>query len=249
MRPRLGSAAPVAPVAILSPHPDDAVLSLWHVLTGPDEVTVLNVFGGSPDGHPGDAWWDRLTGSEDSVERIRERHAEDREALELAGRAPENLGLLDGQYRTSAPDTADVAARVEAAVPAGARLLAPAALDDHRDHRLVREAALALGAAGRAVALYADVPHCTTYGWPAWVTGAPSDPFLRPEAYWEHVTRDAGVDLAGCVPHVRRVEGPALAAKTEAVRRYRTQLPALEALWGATRPEVLGYEVVWDLPG
>ena len=65
---------------ILSPHLDDAVLSLWHVLTHPGEVAVVNVFGGSPDGHAGDAWWDRLTGGEDSVVRVGERHAEDQAA-------------------------------------------------------------------------------------------------------------------------------------------------------------------------
>ena len=35
--------------AILSPHPDDAVLSLWHVLAAPGGVSVLNVFNGPPD--------------------------------------------------------------------------------------------------------------------------------------------------------------------------------------------------------
>ena len=35
---------------ILSPHIDDAVLSLWAVLAGPGEVTVMNVFDGAPEG-------------------------------------------------------------------------------------------------------------------------------------------------------------------------------------------------------
>jgi LmbE family N-acetylglucosaminyl deacetylase len=239
----------MAAVAILSPHPDDAVLSLWHLLARPGEVAVVNVFGGSPEGHSGDAWWDRLTGAEDSVARMSQRHAEDREALALAGREPANLGFLDGQYRLEPPATGDVAARIDAAVPAGARLLAPASLDGHRDHRIVRDAALALRGAGRDVGLYADVPHSVTYGWPAWVTGAEPDPHLRPEAYWEHVTRDCEVSLAECAPAVERLDPAAVAAKTAAVRRYRTQLPALETVWGTTRPEVLGYEVVWTLPG
>ncbi|MDX6696982.1 MAG: hypothetical protein QOE65_379 [Solirubrobacteraceae bacterium] len=238
----------MAAVAILSPHPDDAVLSLWHALTGPGEVTVVNVFGGSPEGHDGDGWWDRLTGAEDSVARMAERHAEDRAALARAGREPTNLGFLDGQYRRQPPGVAEIAARIEAAAPPGARLLAPAALDAHRDHRLVRDAAVSLRA-GREVALYADVPHCLTYGWPAWVTGAEPDPLLRPEMYWEHVTRDCGIPLSRCTPAVHRLDGPALDAKAEAVRSYRTQVPALEAVWGAMGPDVLGHEVVWTAPG
>jgi LmbE family N-acetylglucosaminyl deacetylase len=231
---------------ILSPHPDDAVLSLWHLLTAAGDVTVLNVFGGDPQGDGGDAWWDRLTGASDPAERVRERHAEDRAALALAGREPANLGLLDGQYRTQAPDPAAIAQRIADAAPGG-RLLAPAALDGHRDHRLVRGAALELRAAGREVALYADVPHCTTYGWPAWVTGAEPDPLLRPEAWWEHEMRGTGISLADLPADVRTLSEAEVGRKLEAVRAYRTQLPALEAQWGVSRPEVLRHELVWRL--
>lgn len=235
-------------VAILSPHPDDAVLSLWHRLAGPGDVLPVNVFGGSPEGHGGDAWWDRLTGAADSVARARERHAEDRAALALAGRAPLDLGFLDGQFRTAPPDLEAIAAAIDAAVPAQATLLAPAALSAHRDHVAVRAAALRLRAAGREVALYADVPHCATYGWPAWVTGGRPDPLLRPDVRWEDCMRPTGISLRACAPDVRHLDAGALAAKTEAVRAYRTQLPALEAVWGVTRPEVLRHEIVWTLP-
>ena len=105
------------PTIILSPHPDDAVLSLWRVLDGDGEVVVLNVFGGSPAGHHGDAWWDRLTGAADSVARMAERHAEDRAALALAGREPANLGLLDGQYRDVEPPLEPLVERIAQAAP------------------------------------------------------------------------------------------------------------------------------------
>ena len=48
---------------ILSPHPDDAVLSLWQVLSGPGEVRVINLFAASPNGTRELGWWDRLTGA------------------------------------------------------------------------------------------------------------------------------------------------------------------------------------------
>src|SRR3954468_1605952 len=47
---------------ILSPHLDDAVLSCWHVLTGPGEVAVVNVFAGVPPAGAPVGWWDRLSG-------------------------------------------------------------------------------------------------------------------------------------------------------------------------------------------
>jgi hypothetical protein len=41
---------------ILSPHLDDAVLSCWHLLTGPGEVEVINVFAGVPADLGAPAW-------------------------------------------------------------------------------------------------------------------------------------------------------------------------------------------------
>ena len=238
----------MAATVILSPHPDDAVLSLWHLLAGPGDVTVLNVFGGSPNGHRGDGWWDTLTRATDSVERVRERHAEDREALALAGRAPENLGFLDGQYRHAEQPVEPIAEAIAAAVDPDALLLAPAALDAHRDHRLARAAALALRDRGHSVALYADVPHANVYGWPSWVTGEAEDPYLDPAIAWDITMNGTGVLIAELKPEVHALDDTAEAAKREAVQRYRTQVPALDAQFSVLqRPDVLRYEVVWPL--
>jgi LmbE family N-acetylglucosaminyl deacetylase len=234
---------------ILSPHPDDAVLSLWHLLAGPNDVLVVNVFGGSPNGHRGDGWWDTLTRATDSVERVRERHAEDREALALVGRAPANLGFLDGQYRDREQPLEPIVEAIEAAMSRDAQLLAPAALDAHCDHLLVRAAALTLRERGHSVALYADVPHANVYGWPAWVTGAADDPFLDPLVGWERTMDGSGVSLAELSPEVHALDESAESAKRDAVQRYRTQLPALDAQYSLLlRPDVLRYEVVWPLP-
>ena len=89
------------PAVILSPHLDDAVLSCWHVLCGPGEVTVINVFAGSPPPGSGASWWDRLTGATDSVARMAERRAEDRAAFAIAGRTATSLDFLDEQYEPS----------------------------------------------------------------------------------------------------------------------------------------------------
>jgi LmbE family N-acetylglucosaminyl deacetylase len=234
------------PAVILSPHPDDAVLSLWHVLNGDGDVVVVNVFGGSPAGHRGDAWWDRLTGAPDSVARMAERHSEDRTALAMAGREPVNLGFLDGQYRDAEQPLEPVVERIDQVAPDGL-LLAPAALDRHRDHLIVRAAALALGARGREVGLYADIPHATLYGWPAWVTGEPPEPLLDPGAHWDAAMAATGISLRELPADVRVLTPEALERKLAATRAYRTQLPALEAQFGVFAPEVLGREVTWRL--
>ena len=53
------------PLAILSPHLDDAVLSCWHVLEGPEQARVINVFTADPPPGTPPPWWDRLTGASD----------------------------------------------------------------------------------------------------------------------------------------------------------------------------------------
>jgi LmbE family N-acetylglucosaminyl deacetylase len=234
-------------IVILSPHPDDAVLSLWHLLDGDGDVRIVNVFGGSPDKPRGDEWWDRLTGAEDSAARMAERHAEDRAALARAGREPVNLRQLDGQYRDAEPELGPIVRLIANAAPEGV-LLAPAALDRHRDHLIVRAAALALRDEGRDAALYADVPHATLFGWPAWVTGSEPNPLLRPEAHWDVALRGAGLSPDALSPEVHRLDDAAVERKRTAVAEYRTQIPALEAQFGALTDEVLGHEVSWRLP-
>lgn len=232
-------------IVVLSPHLDDAVLSCWHVLTNPGELTVINVFAGVPAGLDAPAWWDQYTGATDSAERVRERIEEDRRALALAGRTAVNLGFLDEQYRHEAPPLAPLIERIERLLAPGARIYAPAAFVSHADHALVRAVALELRAAGFAVSLYADLPHATVHGWPAWVTGgsAPAAEDLA-GAMWDEVLAGTGA-MAPAVHHLHIED---YACKLRAVRMYRTQLQALTELAGRplTDRATLGYEVAWS---
>ncbi len=108
---------------MLSPHPDDAVLSCWHALTGPGDVRVVNVFTAVPDGGAASrcAWWDRLTGASNPSARMRERLIEDAEALRLAGRTALNVGFLDGQYRAGEQSAEAVAERAAAVLSRACR--------------------------------------------------------------------------------------------------------------------------------
>ena len=237
--------------AILSPHLDDAVLSCWHLLTHPGDVIVINVFAGGP-ARPGAlAWRDQRTGARDSGQRARERVEEDREALALAGREPVNLAFLDEQYRDVEQPLAPLAAQIAHRVVPGVHVYAPAAFGGHADHALVRAAGLDLRRRGFAVSLYADLPHATSHGWPAWVTGTGTAGSLDlAAALWDSTLAETRVPPATMPREVHQLDPRCHARKLEAVRAYVTQVEGLAELVGRplTDHETLGYEVVWNLP-
>lgn len=235
---------------ILSPHFDDAVLSCWHLLEGGGDVTVVNVFSGSPPAGTPVPVWDRLTGADDPVTRMDERRAEDRRALALAGRRSVDLGLLDRQYDSSARSTPSLVTRLEALLTPGAVVHAPAGIGRHPDHETVRAAALELARHGRRVLVYADLPHAIPRGWPGWVAGTPEGPGLGAGAEWSGVLTRAGLKLERLVPRVRPLDAPARARKLRALAEYGTQRAALDlmAFVPLEDPRALAFEVSWEVP-
>ena len=182
---------------------------------------------------------------------MRERVEEDREALAVAGRKPVNLGFLDEQYRDAEQPLAPLAAQIESRLVPGMHVYAPAAFGGHADHALVRAAALELRTRGFEVSLYADLPHATLYGWPAWVvgTGTASSRGLA-AALWDRTLAETGVSPATMPCEVHELDPHSHARKLEAVHAYVTQLQGLVEFGGRplTDRETLGYEVVWTLP-
>jgi LmbE family N-acetylglucosaminyl deacetylase len=239
-----------APLLLLSPHLDDAVLDCWSVLTGPGDVQVVNVFAQAPP--PGTATdWDRIVGMPDSAALFAARIAEDAQALALAGRTAHNLPFLELQYRRGkpVPSWAQIDRELALRVPAASRVLAPMTIGTvHPDHALLRGYALALARHGHDVSLYADIPYSTVYGWPAWVTGAAPDPHLDVDAYWAPSFEGTPVEPRDA--HVTRLEEGDAARKLEAMRAYRTQFPTLDRgpVGNVSNPEVHRYEALWDVP-
>lgn len=240
-----------APVLLLSPHLDDAVLDCWDVLTGDGDVEVVNVFALAPPAGTSTEW-DRIVGVPESAALFAARIEEDARALSLAGRTPHNLPFLELQYRRGRPfpSWGQIDAEVARRVPAASRVLAPMTIGTvHPDHALLRGYALALGAQGHAVSLYADLPYCTVYGWPAWVTGSEPEPHLDIDAYW--APSFEGVPAEPRAAAVTRLDDATAERKLEAMRAYRTQFPALDRgpIGNISHPEVHRYEVLWGLPG
>jgi LmbE family N-acetylglucosaminyl deacetylase len=177
---------------ILSPHLDDAVLSCWHLLSGPGDVQVINVFAGSPPSGSGPSWWDQMTGAEDPVTRMEERRAEDREAFAIAGRTAVNLDFLDGQYEPVEQPVSTIVRALRELIDPDAIVYAPAALGEHDDHELVRDAALELASSGQIVCLYADHPHSVSRGLPEWLDGSHTDTGREVAARWDERIREVG---------------------------------------------------------
>lgn len=240
---------PSAPVLVLSPHLDDAVINCWSVLTSAEAVTVLNVFTAAPRS-PAPTAWDRVCGASDAQRHSIARAEEDRAALALAGREPANLGFLDAQYRKTSrqPLLREIDVATCAIGPAASAVYAPACLGfGHEDHLLVRRYALSLRAAGVPVVLYADVPYATQYGWPGWVTGSGPDPHLDAEVTWESGLRPLGLDRSAA--HVVRLEDGEATRKLAAMRAYATQYAALNQgpIGALDNPRIHGHEVYWRL--
>jgi LmbE family N-acetylglucosaminyl deacetylase len=226
-------------VALLSPHLDDAVLSAWSVLRRPGEVRVVNVCAGVPPPGPPPRW-DLLTGATDPSERMRERLAEDRTALARAGREGVNLDFLDEHYRTGPLDPDVLLGALDDAVGGADELWAPAGIGGHSDHVQVREAALALRAAGGPpVTLYAELPYVTRHGWPEWVSGRRVGGHLALDA-WTRGFLPEGTPVPGDRHVLPRLEAR---RKLRAVRDYRTQWRALDSPGrSVTHRRVIRYE-------
>jgi LmbE family N-acetylglucosaminyl deacetylase len=216
---------PGAPTVVLAPHPDDAVLSTWTVLTGPGVSSVLTVCSGvPPSGSLGS--FDPLFAVTDSASLMEDRLREDHEALALAGVSGTGLGFLDHQYRSDALDVAAVERAVTVAVTRASRLVAPAAIGDHPDHLAVRDAAVQLSRR----------------------TGVPPRPHLAPEAMW-HGLSSIPVVGEGLRARAVQLTGDQVDAKLGAIRTYRTQFEALNAgpVGLLTGSGMLEYELYWDV--
>jgi len=145
-------------VLVLSPHLDDAALSCPTYLQRTPDAYVATVFTEGDDAH------------------YRRRRSEDRKALRELGARPIHLGFLDAPYRS--PKYRDfcgivfgrareyrgtVRALAEAIEELDSRLhprviLAPLAIGNHIDHRVVRDAALAVVSSDRLL-FYEDRPY------------------------------------------------------------------------------------------
>jgi LmbE family N-acetylglucosaminyl deacetylase len=238
-----------APIVVLSPHLDDAVVSAWHVLTGGGEVLVVNFFAAVPPDDSAPTMADRLAGFTSSAELVKTRHEEDRNALALVGCQAITLDFIEDQYRAQPVSVDELGEGFLARVPAAASVIAPVAIGGHPDHRLIRDVGLRLASEGHAVELYGDIPYIVRYGWPSWVTGVDPGPHLVVEAYWDEFLAEVTERGHRLTAHAHDLGEGGAAAKLEAMMRYATQFQQLNSgiVDRLRNPLIRRYEVSWKV--
>jgi LmbE family N-acetylglucosaminyl deacetylase len=200
-------------VVVVSPHLDDAVLSLGASIAswvrGGAAVEVLTVLAGDPESTAPAGGWDRRGGFATEGEAGRSRRAEDARACAALGATPTWLAFGDVNYERHGTDD-EVRAAVAEAVGDAATLLLPGSPLSHPDHEwLVRTVADASLGAGR-LGFYAEQPYAARVG----VT-----PGTAP---WLEVGLGAKLAFEPVHAAVRD-----RLAKRKAVHAYASQLPLL----------------------
>jgi LmbE family N-acetylglucosaminyl deacetylase len=231
-------------ITVVSPHLDDAVLSVGATIAQAVRhgvsVTVLTVLACDPESTAPTQGWDARAGFATEGQAARARRAEDAAACAVLGAAPRWLafGAVDYERHGTAADVTDAVG--EALADADVALL-PGAPLTHPDHDWLVQSLLGSGLGGPRLGIYAEQPYRARLDDPAAV---------EPPAWL--------ADAIGCPPHPER--GSAgwrdWLAKRRALRCYRSQLPLLALAGGAARLERhlwselhSGGERVWTAAG
>jgi LmbE family N-acetylglucosaminyl deacetylase len=205
---------PGGSVVVISPHLDDAALSVGATIAATaasgGRVIVLTVLAGDPASSALAEEWDASAGFATHGEAARARRHEDTRACAILGATPAWLGYNDEQYERGADDATIRSAMVEALRGAGAVLI-PGYPLTHPDHAWLAQLALAHELPCARVGLYVEQPYTwLTTGAPVGVAEPIAD-LVPAELRWErkrHRTRDNVAKLRACLA-------------------YRSQLPLL----------------------
>jgi len=237
-------------IVAVSPHLDDAALSA-SVALGAGGATIATVFTALPAADLPATWWDRLTGATSSLQRQRERLAEDADVMRILSATALHLDEAEALYRNGDPDLGRAVERLTEALAQADKVWLPSAIGGHRDHKFARDAGLrAASAAGhREVMVYADFPYVLAYGWPSWVSGRPADSHLDAAFWLEDQLRGTGLVPEAPAPVITRLSPAQRATKTEVIAAYRSQAPALKlaARDLVADPAKLEFELAWRM--
>jgi LmbE family N-acetylglucosaminyl deacetylase len=146
---------------VLSPHLDDAVLSLGAMVAGltrtGTRVDVVTVLAGDPGSDAVPSEWDRRAGFATAGEAARARREEDRRACRLVGATPVWLthAFRDGEP----PDEELVWGQLAETLEGAGRVLVPGTPLEHPEHAWVHRLVVARAAPGTSIALYAEQPY------------------------------------------------------------------------------------------
>lgn len=151
------------PLAVVSPHLDDAVLSLGATIAMVARqgipVQVITVLAYDPDHDEPSGRWDLKCGFPSAFTAMRARRTEDARACELLGVEPVWLPYADNEHRATA-DRAAIRSAVRNAVDAAGTVLVPGSPLVHPDHAWVAGLATEEDVIGnRKLGLYVEQPY------------------------------------------------------------------------------------------
>lgn len=205
-------------VVVVSPHLDDAVLSvgatMHHLSAKGVDVQLVTVFGGDTERPSASSYWDAKRGLEDKGAVIEERRAEDKAAAAVLGAEPIWLPFDDAAY--VAPRDPDAIWSMLAPLLATAdAVLVPGWPLHHADHRyatmLVLERLRSVPVGG-----YSEMPYAASpLTWLKGMVRHRSSPI---------VGRARGAELVWSAAETSTGD---FAAKRRAVECYRGELEAL----------------------
>jgi LmbE family N-acetylglucosaminyl deacetylase len=149
-------------VVVISPHLDDAVLSLGSTIAAAARrgaaVEVLSVFCGDPDSQAPAGAWDRKSGFRSEGEASRARRQEDQAACAILGAKAHWLPFGDEQYDRRG-DEREVIAAVATAVEGAAVVLIPGWPLENSDHAWLSTVLLKNGIHCGRLGLYLEQPY------------------------------------------------------------------------------------------
>jgi len=210
-------------VAVVSPHLDDAVLSLGafiHNLSRRGvEIAIVTVLAGDPDARTDAGPWDQQCGFRTLGAAARARRAEDERACHVLGASPVWLSYNDEQYDRGADDPT-IAADLCVALGEPDVVLVPGYPLKHDDHAwLTRLVQLSDVVDPARTGFYVEQPYAA-----ALATGRNSAKAPHQQPAWSHAT-------------MRPADA---VAKMRAVAAYRSQHCMLGASW---RRKLFAYEL------
>ena len=168
-------------IVALSPHLDDAVLSVGALLAGRARhgalVTVVTVLAGEPGSDEPAGDWDRQAGFRTAGEAALARREEDRRACGRIGAEP--VWLAHTFRGAVPPDEGRVRDDLAAAVAGADAVLVPGFPLQHPEHAWLHDLVLSNAPAGTHIVLYAEQPYVRWTGANPPAAFAPAEPSLR----------------------------------------------------------------------
>jgi LmbE family N-acetylglucosaminyl deacetylase len=149
-------------VVVLSPHLDDAVLSLGASIASSvragAKVRVVTVFAGDPASTRPPSTWEVRCGFTSAAEAARKRRIEDVAACARIGATPTWLAYPDIDH-SETRDTDQIGPAIEEAIAGADMVLMPGSPLLHPDHQLVTKLTLERRPPGVRFGFYAEQPY------------------------------------------------------------------------------------------